>query len=172
MLNSKLNNSKSHAKQRTTQNSKLPLTQTIGDYGVLAIAWASKSTGCHTVGFPLVIRCIFVCPPFCLRYTSDIPPIYLRYIFDCSSIPERFPNEARTEDERRMNEGWTKDERESIEERTRTERRAIEKQSRTDRRIKRSITLHYRLVCWITISFHCLDFLGVTVYFSILFTKK
>ena len=107
-----------------------------------------------------------------LRLSSVLPPIYLRYIFDCSSIPERFPNEARTEDERRMNEGWTKDERESIEERTRTERRAIEKQSRTDRRIKRSITLHYRLVCWITISFHCLDFLGVTVYFSILFTKK
>ena len=161
MLNSKLNNSKSHAKQRTTQNSKLPLTQTIGDYGVLAIAWASKSTGCHTVGFPLVIRCIFVCPPFCLRYT-----------FDTSSIVLRFPNDSRTKPERRMNEGWTKDERESIEERTRTERRAIEKQSRTDRRIKRSITLHYRLVCWITISFHCLDFLGVTVYFSILFTKK
>ena len=161
MLNSKLNNSKSHAKQRTTQNSKLPLTQTIGDYGVLAIAWASKSTGCHTVGFPLVIRCIFVCPPFCLRYTSDIPSIHLRLFFD-----------SRTKPERRMNEGWTKDERESIEERTRTERRAIEKQSRTDRRIKRSITLHYRLVCWITISFHCLDFLGVTVYFSILFTKK
>ena len=107
-----------------------------------------------------------------LRLSSVLPPIYLRYIFDCSSIPERFPNEARTEDERRMNEGWTKDERESIEERTRTERRAIEKQSRTDRRIKRSITLHYRLVCWITISFHCLDFLWVTVYFSILFTKK
>ena len=107
-----------------------------------------------------------------LRLSSVLPPIYLRYIFDCSSIPERFPNEARTEDERRMNEGWTKDERESIEERTRTERRAIEKQSRTDRRIKRSITLHYRLVCWITISFHCLDFLGATVYFSILFTKK
>ena len=107
-----------------------------------------------------------------LRLSSVLPPIYLQYIFDCSSIPERFPNEARTEDERRMNEGWTKDERESIEERTRTERRAIEKQSRTDRRIKRSITLHYRLVCWITISFHCLDFLGATVYFSILFTKK
>ena len=161
MLNSKLNNSKSHAKQRTTQNSKLPLTQTIGDYGVLAIAWASKSTGCHTVGFPLVIRCIFVCPPFCLRYTSDIPSIHLRLFFDSRTIPERSPNG-----------GWTKDERESIEERTRTERRAIEKQSRTDRRIKRSITLHYRLVCWITISFHCLDFLGATVYFSILFTKK
>ena len=96
-----------------------------------------------------------------LRLSSVLPPIYLRYTFDTSSIVLRFPNEART-----------KDERESIEERTRTERRAIEKQSRTDRRIKRCITLHYRLVCWITISFHCLDFLGATVYFSILFTKK
>ena len=107
-----------------------------------------------------------------LRLSSVLPPIYLRYTSDTSSIVLRFPNDSRTKPERRMNEGWTKDERESIEERTRTERRAIEKQSRTDRRIKRSITLHYRLVCWITISFHCLDFLGVTVYFSILFTKK
>ena len=107
-----------------------------------------------------------------LRLSSVLPPIYLRYTFDTSSIVLRFPNDSRTKPERRMNEGWTKDERESIEERTRTERRAIEKQSRTDRRIKRSITLHYRLVCWITISFHCLDFLGATVYFSILFTKK
>ena len=107
-----------------------------------------------------------------LRLSSVLPPIYLRYTFDTSSIVLRFPNDSRTKPERSMNEGWTKDERESIEERTRTERRAIEKQSRTDRRIKRSITLHYRLVCWITISFHCLDFLGVTVYFSILFTKK
>ena len=107
-----------------------------------------------------------------LRLSSVLPPIYLRYTFDTSSIVLRFPNDSRTKLERRMNEGWTKDERESIEERTRTERRAIEKQSRTDRRIKRSITLHYRLVCWITISFHCLDFLGATVYFSILFTKK
>ena len=107
-----------------------------------------------------------------LRLSSVLPPIYLRYTSDTSSIVLRFPNDSRTKPERRMNEGWTKDERESIEERTRTERRAIEKQSRTDRRIKRCITLHYRLVCWITISFHCLDFLGATVYFSILFTKK
>ena len=107
------------------------------------------------------LRLSSVLPPIYLRYTSDIPSIHLRLFFDSRTIPERSPNG-----------GWTKDERESIEERTRTERRAIEKQSRTDRRIKRCITLHYRLVCWITISFHCLDFLGATVYFSILFTKK
>ena len=96
-----------------------------------------------------------------LRIASVLPQMYLRYFFDPSSIVLRFPNEARTKDERRMNENRSKNEREPNEERTRTERRAIEKQSRTDRRINRSITLHYRLVSWISISFHFLEFLGV-----------
>ena len=107
-----------------------------------------------------------------LRLSSVLPPIYHRYTFDTSSIVLRFPNDSRTKPERRMNEGWTRIDRRTNENRTKSYREAIENRSRTDRRIKRSITLHYRLVCWITISFHCLDFLGATVYFSILFTKK